>query len=439
VRGLASHCPVCDAADPTPVFALHGVPVLCNQLWPDATAARAADCGDVELVRCKHCAMIWNRAFDPARMVYAPGYENALHFSPRFQSFAEGLAAGLVDRHDLAGRHVVEIGCGDGHMLDLLAKNGVATATGFDPSMAGKDSPFTTRDGVAIIPEYFHGDHLERPFDAVICRHVLEHLDQPGALLCEIRAAIGDRDVAVYFEVPNAGWMLASVSMWDVIYEHVGYWSGPPLATLFRRAGLEPHSVATGYDHQFLMIEARAGTPQPHALPEEGGEGGDARQQSRRSGDASAASPASASSPSRITSSTKRTSSGGYAGSAGTSASIARAADRFSEAANGELERWRTRLAGLRGRAVIWGAGSKGITFANALGEAGVSLAALIDLNPRKHGLFAPGVALPVLAPTALSTLRPDLVLISNALYRGEITTRLNAMGLAPDIEVIAG
>jgi SAM-dependent methyltransferase len=411
-----SHCPVCDAVDPAPVFALRDVPVLCNQLWPDAATARAAACGDVELVRCKHCAMIWNRAFDAARMVYAPGYENALHFSPRFQSFAEDLVAGLVTRHDLAGRHVVEIGCGDGHILDLLAKNGVATATGFDPSMAGKDSPFTAREGVAIIPEYFHADHLERPFDAVICRHVLEHLDQPAALLREIRAAIGNRDVLVYIEVPNAGWMLDTVSMWDVIYEHVGYWSAAPLSTMFRRAGLEPVSVATGYDRQFLMIEARAGAPEPHFLPDTGSTQGSARSEGSHSAK-----------------------SAGAIGASGATGGIARAADIFAEVANGELERWKTRLAGLRGRAVIWGAGSKGITFANALGEAGVSLAALIDLNPRKHGLFAPGVALPVLAPTALSTLRPDLVLISNALYRGEITTRLNAMGLAPDIEVIAG
>ena len=50
----------------------------------------------------------------------------------------EDLAAGLVARHGLAGKHVIEIGCGDGYMLDLMAQHGVASATGFDPSMAGK-------------------------------------------------------------------------------------------------------------------------------------------------------------------------------------------------------------------------------------------------------------------------------------------------------------
>ncbi len=112
----------------------------------------------------------------------------------------------------------------------------------------------------------------------------------------------------------------------------------------------------------------------------------------------------------------------------------------FGQAANTELETWRNRLCKLDGKAVIWGAGSKGITFANALGpKAAAPLAALVDLNPRKHGLTAPGIALPVIAPETLTTLAPDLVLISNALYEAEISAQVRAMGLTPDFAVLAG
>lgn len=385
-------CPVCSTAEPAAVLTLGDVPVICNQLWPDAEAARAAPSGTVDLVRCPACAMIWNAEFEPARMEYAPGYENALHFSPKFRTFAEDLAAGLVDRFGLAGRDVVEIGCGDGHMLDLMVRHGAATATGFDPSMAGKESEFTARVGVEIVPEHFRSDQLDRPFDAVLCRHVLEHLEAPTALLADIRRAIGDRDVPVYFEVPNAGWMLGSLSLWDVIYEHVGYWTEPALVTAFRRAGFAPERVTTGYDDQFLMIEARPAAPEPKAI-------------------------------------------------APGVAPVAAAADAFGAAATAELDRWRTRLGALDGRAVIWGAGSKGITFANALGaEAAAPLAALVDLNPRKHGLFAPRTALPVIAPETLTELPPDLVLISNALYEAEITACVrDDFGLASDFAIVAG
>ena len=39
---LATNCPISGSTDLKPVFKLGNVPVICNQLWPDADAARAA-------------------------------------------------------------------------------------------------------------------------------------------------------------------------------------------------------------------------------------------------------------------------------------------------------------------------------------------------------------------------------------------------------------
>ena len=383
-------CPVCGHAEPVGVFTLGDVPVVCNQLWPDEAIARAAPTGTVGLVRCPACAMIWNSAFEPERMVYALGYDNALHFSPKFQAFAEGLARGLVERFDLKGKDVVEIGCGDGHMLDLMVKHGARTATGFDPSMAGKSSEFTEREGVEIVPEYFRSDQLDRPFNAVLCRHVLEHLDTPMTLLADIRRAIGDRHVPIYFEVPNAGWMLDALSLWDVIYEHVGYWTAPAITKAFRLAGFAPTAIREDYDGQFLAIEARPSKPKAADVP-----------------------------PGKEV--------------------VARSAEIFGSLVQEELINWRARLGALEGRAVIWGAGSKGITFANALGPAAAPLSAFVDLNPRKHGHYVPGIALPVIAPAALRDLAPDLVLISNALYDAEVRSAVGGLKVFPRFLTIAG
>ena len=60
-------------------------------------------------------------------------------------------------------------------------------------------------------------------------------------------------------------------------------------------------------------------------------------------------------------------------------------------------------------------------------------------MNTRKHGLFAPGVALPVVAPEMLIEINPDLILISNALYAPEIKAQVKSMGLAPSFGIIAG
>lgn len=385
-----SSCMVCGARNSRSIFLLERVPVLCNQLSTDAASARAAPVADVDLEMCSVCGFIWNRSFDTSLMKYTTGYENALHYSPVFQLFIEDLAKKFIARFDLSGQRIIEIGCGDGYMLDLLVKHGAAAAIGYDPSMAGRDSQFTSRQGVEIIPEYFSSSSWDQDFAAVVCRHVLEHLDNPMKLLSNVRSGIGDRDVKLYIEVPNAEWMLEEVSLWDVIYEHCGYWSVPSITTALKRCGFDPVSVSSGYNGQFLMVEAVPGTPSLDVV-------------------------------------------------ADGVAEISALADDFRASAQGELSKWVDRLGHMDGRAVIWGAGSKGITLANAIGPASRALAALIDLNDRKHGLCVPGVALPVLSPQALQDIRPDLVLVSNALYEEEIIEMVKEMDLSPQFEAVAG
>lgn len=391
-----ARCPLCGGGDLDIVFELRRVPALCNQLWPDEASARSAAVCDVALALCNACTLLSNVVFEEGRIDYAPGYENALHFSPRFQAFAEELTAGLAERHNLRGKDVVEIGCGDGHILDLMMQNGARSATGFDPSMKDKPSIYAATPGVEIVPEYFRSDQLDRHFDALLCRHVLEHLPDPMSVLSDIRKAIGKRDCAVYFEVPNAEWMLEDVSMWDVIYEHVTYWGEPALKTLFRRTGFVPNAIRSGFGGQFMMAEVGPGEPEVDYLPDV-----QIRELMRTR------------------------------------------ARTFGTATTAEISKWRQRLTEFVSdgrKAVVWGAGSKGVTFVNAVGaEAGAAIAALVDVNTRKHGMFAPGVALPVVEPDALPSISPDLVIVANNLYLDEIRRMVGDQGLSPEFLVIAG
>ena len=102
-------CICCHGTALQPVITCRDVPVVANALAGDGAAARAAPTGDVELVVCETCGLVFNQAFDPAKMDYAPEYENALHHSPSFQSFADGLVADLVARHGLKEVEVAEL------------------------------------------------------------------------------------------------------------------------------------------------------------------------------------------------------------------------------------------------------------------------------------------------------------------------------------------
>jgi hypothetical protein len=95
-------------------------------------------------------------------------------------------------------------------------------------------------------------------------------------------------------------------------------------------------------------------------------------------------------------------------------------AERFSDRYQSVLSYWSDRLQKSQ-TSVVWGAGSKGISFSNMMGMVGGQIEALVDLNPRKQGLFSPGMALPIVAPPQLVDIAPEIILVANSLYFDEI------------------
>lgn len=353
------------------------MPILCNELWPDRAKGISAPLGNIDLQTCETCSLIWNRSFDDALISYSPGYENALHFSMEFRSFASGLARDLIERHGLQGGHVVEIGAGDGYFLETLVEHGVATGSGYDPSL----SPEKVRSNgpIRLLNAAFGPGQLSEPIDAVICRHVVEHLTRPKEFLVKVRQAMSGASVPIYIEVPNTDWILRSGSLWDVIYEHVTYWTTTSLGNLFTNCGIQKTAAACRYGNQFLSMEGRASTV------------------------------------SRPLNADKIQ-----------NALISAA--RFSNEIDRVISTWNDRLADGHGAVVIWGAGSKGITFANIMGKMSDRIIAMIDQNPRKWDKFIPGLGIPVLAPAKLPEIDPSLVIVSNGLYLNEVTAQLEAL-----------
>ena len=70
---------------------------------------------------------------------------------------------------------------------------------------------------------------------------------------------------------------------------------------------------------------------------------------------------------------------------------MARAAETFRRAYDEQVERWSAEFAAARSGPVIWGAGSKGVSFLTTLGAgAGIELA--VDVNPYKQDKWLAGL-----------------------------------------------
>ncbi|HLR94298.1 MAG TPA: methyltransferase domain-containing protein, partial [Jiangellaceae bacterium] len=198
-HGTSTCCLACGGTSTKPVADLGPSPVLTGALFPDRDSARAAVRGPLDLGLCLTCGHVQNTAFDPGLVQYDVTYDNSLHFSGQFQSYADALVQRLVSEYDLRGKHVVEIGSGKGDFLTSLVRAGGNTATGYDPTV----EPHTSLPGVRLVQDYFRpGQHVD-PYDLLVCRHVLEHLADPAGLLGSLRKSAPE-GALLYLEVPAA-------------------------------------------------------------------------------------------------------------------------------------------------------------------------------------------------------------------------------------------
>ena len=108
--------------------------------------------------------------------------------------------------------------------------------------------------------------------------------------------------------------------------------------------------------------------------------------------------------------------------------------DAFHEIGRGA--HWNARLAALREdgrRAALWGSGSKAVAFLTAL-EVGEAIECVVDINPRKQGMYMAGTRQRIVPPAFLTDDRPDVVIVMNPVYSDEIRSELLSLGLEPEL-----
>lgn len=376
-------CPACDHHGLLGFHRQASVPVNSCLLLTSREEAADFPRGSIHLGMCRSCGLIANAEFDAALAEYSQRYEETQGFSPRFLEFAKDLAKGWIERYELRGGHVLEIGCGKGEFLVLMAEAGIGSGAGIDPGVRPERITSPAADRLVWLQRNFRSTDSELVGDAVVCRHTLEHVGPVGDFVAELRLAIGDRtDTVVLFELPDAQRVLDEVAFWDVYYEHAAYFTEGSLARLFERNGFQILDLRREYDGQYLILEAK---PAPGGLVEDPWDCDD------------------------------RT-------------AIEDGAQRFADGYNDTASHWQERLATesrAGGLTVIWGASSKGVAF---LGLVGDHVAAAVDINPHKHGTFVAGTGHRVISPNELPGMGPTLVVAMNPIYLDEIQATLDAL-----------
>ena len=134
---------------------------------------------------------------------------------------------------------VIDIGCGEGHFVRGLAEalEGRGRFMGFDPNGSPESG-----QGIEFYPEYFNplADMMTYRPDAVVIRHVLEHLTNPAALIDQLAwgaQQITDQPSWLFVEVPCIDRVPETNRLADFFYEHTSHFTTLSFQRLMERAG----------------------------------------------------------------------------------------------------------------------------------------------------------------------------------------------------------
>ena len=204
------------------------------------------------------------------------------------------------------------------------------------------------------------------PADVVASRHVIEHVEEPLVLLRAIKSALVNRPGArVFLETPCVEWILRNQVVWDFFYEHCSLFTGESLATACQAAGFTVDTVTHLFGDQYLWLEATNSSPD--RVVYDAGE-------------------------------------------------IARLSRAFRAAETDQRREWQTFVDAIatRGTLAVWGAGAKGVTFANLVDPHRQHFACLVDVNPAKQGGYVAGTGHPIVAPRDLGKFGVTQALLLN-------------------------
>ena len=371
-------CPVCLADDATVFEVRDRVPVLQNVIVKSQDDAARFPTGAIEMRACKCCGFVWNAAFDPAIIDYGADYDNSVQASGVYLKHQADMAERVMAH--AAELDYLEIGCGAGEFLEVLDKTGrLHSAVGFDPAFKGQRR---FGEHITIHREYFTLEtSVKVPANITVVgsRHTIEHIPNPRDFIRDIAKFVQDRNVRLFLETPDVDWIFKNVAFEDFFYEHCSIFTHGTMRRLLGEFGLAA-DVSPVYKDQYMWVEATAGRPTSTAFD-------------------------------------------------------ATLPNQYMEQSRDALAYWRGAVAAMRkdGPVAVWGAASKGVTFALLID--GIDCA--IDLNPTKQSCFMPVSATPIVSPEAAQARGVASIIVMNPNYEAEIRAKVQAMDWGAEVRSI--
>lgn len=230
----SNQCRLCNSKLFTdPVLCLNGMPKAA-QYYPEKNEFENDKGIILNIYQCSACGLVQLNV-DPVE--YFRKVITAASFSPKNRLSRLKQMQDVVDKFNLKGKKVIEVGCGKGNMLDVLGEAGLRP-TGLEASAEsvkeGRNSGRKMINGYIGDLDIIQG----APFDVFVSLNYLEHLPQPGEVIKKIYENTTPEAVG-YITVPNLAYLLKSKCFYEFVADHLSYFTQQTLAFAFESNGFE--------------------------------------------------------------------------------------------------------------------------------------------------------------------------------------------------------
>ena len=373
-------CPICGSKELREVLNRNNMPVHQNYLYKIKKDAREANTGDLSICICEDCGFVFNKTFDINLLNYGSNYDNNQNESLFFREYIDKEIVFLASTLNLKDKNVIEIGCGSGSFLKKMVYETGCKGIGFDPSYTGE---LKLLDGkVNFIKDYYSERYSDVKADLIICRHVIEHIENPLELLINIGNSLKNSDKPIcFFETPSVKWIFENKIFYDFFYEHCSYFDDISLEKVFNESGFNIIDIKYEFSSQYMWILSEL-------------------DKCRKT---------------LITKKIERLD------------NLKSLSIEYFNSVKNSVEYWKNKIFSLNneGRVAVWGAGAKGVTFSNLVDPEAKLIDCLIDININKQGCFIPKTGHEIIDYKSIMKRNIANIIIMNDNYFEEIVKLL--------------
>lgn len=247
------HCRVCaQEIAGAPLLEYHNMPKSA-QFFPAPSEADTERGVDLRLFVCPYCGMM---QLDGEPVPYYREVIRATRVSPEMRAFRVRQFREWIERYQLHGKRIIEIGCGGGEFLSMMKEAG-ADVEGIEFSEELVRQAHA--EGLRVHRQFLEEGAEEisgAPYDAFYILSFLEHNPNPCAYLRRIAQNLTEDAVGIV-EVPDVDMILREQLYSEFIQDHLLYFTENTLRRTLEHCGFEVLACTSIWHGYVLSAEVR--------------------------------------------------------------------------------------------------------------------------------------------------------------------------------------